>query len=351
MTALPNEIPALVFDWGDTLMKVFPEYDGAMVDWPQVEATPGALQTLAALNGSYQLVVATNAVNSNAAQVLAALNRVGLGEYFSHVFTSKETGHNKPDPAYFLRISELINLPSSRLVMVGDDLYVDMVGARQAGWSTIWLNPASSACAGGLPLHNAEITSLTQLPQALNNLSLPDFQTCLGWLQEQGTSSLLLLHVQMVAACAYRLAERLRAAGEDVDPVLAHRGGLLHDLAKLSAKYTQPSHNHGTYAAKLLRQKNQPALAEIAERHLLFSMLGDGPAPRTWEEKLVFFADKLVEGAHIVSIQNRLEALHQRYPADAATMQSCLPLLLQMQAELCERLHLTPTEMLALLRE
>jgi putative hydrolase of the HAD superfamily len=32
----------LLFDWGDTLMRVFPEYVGPMAAWPKVEAMPHA---------------------------------------------------------------------------------------------------------------------------------------------------------------------------------------------------------------------------------------------------------------------------------------------------------------------
>jgi len=34
-------IRALIFDWGDTVMRVFPEFSGPMAHWPRVEAVHG----------------------------------------------------------------------------------------------------------------------------------------------------------------------------------------------------------------------------------------------------------------------------------------------------------------------
>ena len=40
------EIKALFFDWGNTVMKVFPEYEGPMVSWPKVEKIEGIEELL-----------------------------------------------------------------------------------------------------------------------------------------------------------------------------------------------------------------------------------------------------------------------------------------------------------------
>ena len=82
-------------------MRVFPEFQGPMASWPQVVAEPGAKETLDILRSSYTLAVVTNAADSGAAQVFAALERAGLGRAISAVFTARELGSAKPDPAYF----------------------------------------------------------------------------------------------------------------------------------------------------------------------------------------------------------------------------------------------------------
>ena len=44
-----TRIRAVLFDWGNTLMRDLPGQHGPMRDWPHVEALPGALETLTAL--------------------------------------------------------------------------------------------------------------------------------------------------------------------------------------------------------------------------------------------------------------------------------------------------------------
>lgn len=57
----------LLFDWGDTLMRDFPQFSGSMATWPKVEMVDGADEVLQLLGTSWQLALATNAVDSTEA--------------------------------------------------------------------------------------------------------------------------------------------------------------------------------------------------------------------------------------------------------------------------------------------
>lgn len=326
---------AIVFDWGDTLMTTFPEYDGAMVDWPRVAAEAGAAEALEELSGRWRLLVGTNAANSSAAQVGAALQRAGLGGFIERVFTVHELGSRKPEPGFYRALQEQTGLAAHQLVMVGDDYPVDVAGAWQTGWQTVWYNRSGRAAPGLQPLHDREVTHLSALPAALEAPALPGYGESTAWLLQHGASAGLLAHVQTVAALAYQMAVWLRAAGQPVDTLLAHRGGLLHDLAKLWRAPSGERGDHGARAAALLESRGQPALAQIARRHMLHQVLDAEFAPRTWEEKLVYFADKLVEGSRVATVEERLNSLRQRYPQHVQTTNAAAPLILRMQEELC----------------
>jgi len=336
---------ALVFDWGDTLMTTFPESSGAMVDWPKVAAEPGAVDALAQLIRRYRLLVGTNAANSSAAQVQAALDRAGLGGYIERVFTVHELHSRKPEPGFYRALQQLTGLPTHQIVMVGDDFNVDISGAWQAGWRSVWYNPGAVAAPALFPLQDAEVTHLSALPAVLAAPSLPGVQQCTAWLIHQRASTGLLAHVQAVAALAYQMAVWLRASGQSVDPLLAHRGGLLHDLVKLAPPPPGPAADHGARAAVLLLEHQQPALAEIANRHLLHLILDANRAPRTWEEKLVYLADKLVEGSRPVTLEERLASLRRRYPANTGEIEASAPAIHHLQTELCAHLGLAPQEL------
>ncbi len=346
-----SKITTLVFDWGNTLMKELP-YPGAMVDWPVVEAVPGAEQALRTLKGSYQLVVASNAAMSSAAQIEAALGRVGLGGLMDQVFTFQEVGSRKPDPAFFGGICAALQTAPEQMLMIGDSWPVDAAGALQAGWLAAWYNPVHQAGPGLQPLHSIEIQAMAALPSRLADVNLPTPPESNRWLLEQGTSQTILVHVQMVAALAYQVAEWLSGCGEEVNPILAHRGGLLHDLAKLSAtRPGAPTDHHGDLAGLLLDEVGQPVLADIARRHL-FYLPGEEPVrqPRTWEEKLVYYADKLVESTRLVSLSERMTALNQRYPTYQERFTAGFPAVLELQSEICRILGVSPEDLFELLK-
>ena len=329
-------------------MRVFPEYNGAMAIWPEVAALPGVGEALSRLQADYTLFVATNAAHSSAAEVGAALRRIGLDSFFEDIFTSEKLdGFRKPEMTYFQGIERCLAKPAAVLVMIGDDYNVDVLGAYRAGWQSLWFNPACTACIGLTPVHNGEIYTMNDLPEVLGDLSLPGWNTCLSWMLDQGASHNFLQHVQTVAAAAYQIAIWLRAVGEKVKPILAQRGGLLHDLDKISvAKDISSGENHGERAARWLSVLNQPELAEIARRHPLFSVEDSRSRPETWEQIAVYFADKLVEGNTFVGLAPRLEALQVRYSHHKERIQRTIPALENMQAEICRHLGLSPSELM-----
>lgn len=342
-------VRVIAFDWGGTLMTNDPAQRGRMVDWPTVEAIPGAAEALGSLAGRYRLVVVTGAKESRAVHVLRALARVGLDGFFEAVFTANEIGRSKRDPAFYPAVQSVLGLRGDQLLMVGDDPLSDAFMAHRAGWRTAWLNPASQPARALRPVHDLDLLSLADLPAALERPFLPDYETALAWLIEDGAPANLLAHVEGVAAAAYALACRLRARGVGLDPLLVDRGGLLHDIAKIPALLNRQ--NHGEMGARRLLEREQPALAEIARRHMLYCLEERDCPPRTWEEKLVYFADKLVEGGALASLEKRVEALAKRYPQERDRILAMTPALMALQAEISQAAGLSPDDLPAALKE
>ncbi len=337
MKTVSTRIQAMVFDWGDTLMVNDGPQDQPMVTWAQVAAVNGAREALQALSGQYRLVVATNARQSGAAQVAQALARVGLHGYFEQIFTVNELDQAcKPELEFFRALERRLGLHSDELLMVGDDALVDVGGAANAGWRSVWYNPQQQAAPGLRPLASGEVVHLANLPGVLEQPLLPALDQVYLWLLEQRATANLLVHVEMVAALAYQLAVWLRSAGLPVHPLLAHRGGMLHDLTKITSR--GGSVLHGDSAAERLRACGQPALAEIARTHMLFNLLEENTCPRTWEEKIVYYADKLVENGQVVPFSQRMDALKQRYPLDVALVERLAAAIPLLEAELCRPL-------------
>ncbi|HNT25678.1 MAG TPA: ribonuclease HI [Anaerolineales bacterium] len=153
---------ALLFDWGDTLMRVFPLFPGPMKDWPQVAAMPGAAEALAALQANWMLCIATNAADSNEEDIRAALRRVKLDEYIDTIYCYRSVGHRKPSPEFFDHILTDLNLDRTQVIMVGDDFDSDIQGANRSGLYAIWYTPRSQEVKQGEQYRS--IGDLRQLP-------------------------------------------------------------------------------------------------------------------------------------------------------------------------------------------
>jgi 5'-deoxynucleotidase YfbR-like HD superfamily hydrolase len=346
-------ITTLVFDWSNTIMAIQPGMVGPMQEWTQVSAMPGSPEMLAALSGRYRLILAADAPDSRAEQVHEALARVGLDKYFGAVFTPFELGARKPDEGFFRSIESVLDARAPDLLMIGDDYRVDILGAVNASWSAAWYNPTFTPAPAYLPMQNFDLLSLDELPPLLSRPFHPSYTRVLGWLQSQPVSHAILAHVHSVAAAAYQMALWLKAAGESIDPILTHRGGLVHDIAKLRALHrSSKAHiSHPEMGAMILYDLQQSRLAEIARRHGLFCLIQPDIAPRSWEEKLVYYADKLVEGSHVAGLETRLAALRQRYPADSERIAQIQPALEDLQLDICKCLGWSPAELIVNLKK
>jgi HAD superfamily hydrolase (TIGR01509 family) len=118
---------------------------GPMAHWPRVEAVPGATEAVEALHQRLLCCVASGAVESDGELMGQALERVGLRRFFRRLWTSKELGARKPEPAFYLAVLERLALPGTACVMVGDDYQKDIVPAKSVGIRTVWLTDRPEA--------------------------------------------------------------------------------------------------------------------------------------------------------------------------------------------------------------
>jgi FMN phosphatase YigB (HAD superfamily) len=139
----PEHCSTILFDWGDTVMKDDPASIVPMVEWETVEIVPGIESVLAYLQSSERrIVLATSASISNESQIWAALIRVGLHKYFSHIFCFENTGLPKGEEFYRF-ILEQLEVRASDALMVGDSFEKDVLDSNSLGIYSIWFNPRS----------------------------------------------------------------------------------------------------------------------------------------------------------------------------------------------------------------
>jgi HAD superfamily hydrolase (TIGR01662 family) len=137
-----NGIRWLLLDWGDTLMRVFPESKASMAEWPVVELIPGVRTALPALQKTgFHLALISNAENSNVTQVRKALRRVGIDELIERIYVARELGCRKPEATFFNAVLHDLGCSPSQALVVGDTLMEDVIGAQRAGIQAIWFRP------------------------------------------------------------------------------------------------------------------------------------------------------------------------------------------------------------------
>jgi FMN phosphatase YigB (HAD superfamily) len=143
MTQLNLRYPTVLFDWGDTVMRDYPERTNPMVEWETVEVIEGIAEVLAYLHTTgRRIVLATSAAISDEEQIRGALRRGGLDTYFSRIYCFKNT--NLPKGEEFYRyILEDLQLPASDVLMVGDGFEKDIQIPNALGIFAVWFNPTS----------------------------------------------------------------------------------------------------------------------------------------------------------------------------------------------------------------
>ncbi len=202
----------------------------------------------------------------------------------------------------------------------------------------LWMNEADSLAPAEMPEHDLDILGFEALTTLASTPARPSMNQCLEWWEEWRMPENVQRHVSRVAEAAYKLAVWMRHAGLEIDPILTHRAGLVHDLDKIQT-LQQPG-QHGRVSAEFLFQRGYPELADIVRNHLLGIFLKQDLSAFTWEMKLVNFCDKLVEGDRIVTLPVRLSALKQRYPHSKVLLDSTEPYLWQLNDEICTILAL-----------
>ncbi len=98
---------------------------------------PGVETTLTYLKKKYRLYIITNGFEEVQHK---KLNINNLRPYFDDVITSEEAGCKKPDPAIFHHALHRTGAQKEESLMIGDDLVVDIQGAREAGIDQVFVN-------------------------------------------------------------------------------------------------------------------------------------------------------------------------------------------------------------------
>ena len=124
---------------------------------------PGAVETLEALrNKGYRLFAASNSFGH---LQRSRLEHAGLLHFFEDTYISMDIGYDKPDVRFYEEALRRCGLKPDEVLMVGDSMTTDIIGAQKAGLATVYFNRRNEP----LPLNikHSTFIMISSLPQLL----------------------------------------------------------------------------------------------------------------------------------------------------------------------------------------
>jgi len=125
-------------------------------------------------------------------------------------------------------------------------------------------------------------------------------------LNRNKTPSKIIEHSKAVCKVAEKAANGLIKKGIKLNKKLVIAAALLHDIERAKP-------NHVIKGSRLLKSMGFSEVAEVVKKHSLYKLEVKNRQPSTWEEKIVFYADKRVKANKIVSLKERFDSLEKAY--------------------------------------
>ena len=110
-----------------------------------VKLVPGTMELLDYLKPKYHLHLITNGFQEVQD---TKLSLSGMKPYFETLTVSEEVGVKKPNPEIFRYALRKAHAAAEESLMIGDEMAVDIDGARDAGMDTMFFNPSGIAVEG-----------------------------------------------------------------------------------------------------------------------------------------------------------------------------------------------------------
>jgi HAD superfamily hydrolase (TIGR01549 family) len=97
----------------------------------------------------------------------ADLQRTGIAHFFIDCISAKNIGCAKPDAAIFIAASHTLGIAPEHILHIGDDPWLDIQGAHNAGFQSAWINRTNTQWPTDITPAQYTISTLTELTYLL----------------------------------------------------------------------------------------------------------------------------------------------------------------------------------------
>jgi putative nucleotidyltransferase with HDIG domain len=140
-------------------------------------------------------------------------------------------------------------------------------------------------------------------------VKIPTIETCLQLMDDYRMLNNIKAHSKVVARVAELVTRGFRqTTGENLNLDLVLSASLLHDIAKTQCLDNRC--DHAKVGGEICRAHGFVELADIVAEHVVLKSNGSGPIT---EKEIVYYADKRVNHDQVVSLQDRLDYILDRY--------------------------------------
>lgn len=153
----------------------------------------------------------------------------------------------------------------------------------------------------------------------MKNNGIPSIEKCYDLMAQYSMLPNIAAHSIQVMDVALAITDNVRN-GVEINRDLVVAASLLHDITKTRSLKTKE--RHALTGGQLLRELGFTPVAEIVEEHVI---IGNVDLQGALEEReIVYYADKRVMHDKIVSIEERLQDLVERYGLTGEIIRSIL---------------------------
>ena len=153
-----------------------------------------------------------------------------------------------------------------------------------------------------------------------NQVRIPSVTQCYHLMFDMEMMDHIVAHSIQVSRVATLIADSLNEKGAKLDRGLVQASALLHDITKTRSFQTEEI--HALTGAELLNDSGYPDVGNIVGQHVRLDEYFRTSSPL--EEEIVNYADKRVLHDRIVSLEERMKYIMQKYGKETENRQRIL---------------------------